>query len=74
MAGPGPRPNLAVKTLPFIGQDLPGHAVPAQRTGQRQAHRPGRRPQHGLRAHDEPGVVIDAGDYLDFLPAGVAAT
>jgi NAD(P)-dependent dehydrogenase (short-subunit alcohol dehydrogenase family) len=51
--------------LPVVRQDLPGHPVAAQRLRQRQAHRPGRGPQHDLRAHDEPGVIIDAGDDLD---------
>lgn len=41
---PGPRPDLAVKTFPLnIGQDLLRDAMPTQRLGQCQAHRPGRR-------------------------------
>ena len=56
--------------LAVIGQDLLRHPMAAQRPGQRQAHRPGRGPQHHLRAHDEPGVVIDAGHDLDLGAAG----
>ena len=65
ITGPGPCPNRPVNTLPLSVRICSGTPCLAQRASQRLAHRPRRRPRHHLRAHDEPGMVIDPGHHLD---------
>jgi hypothetical protein len=50
--------------LAIVRQYLAGHAEPAQRGSERQAHRPARCPDHDLADHAVPRMVIDPGHDL----------
>jgi hypothetical protein len=65
-AGPEPR----CEHLPVVREDLLRDAVLVQGSGQRLAHWPGGGPQHRFGADDEPGMAVDPGDDLHFLPTG----
>src|SRR6516225_10518640 len=69
-AGRTTRANPETLNSLNVSEDLLRNPVRGQRPGQCLAYRPGGRPRHYLRAHDEPGVVVDPGHDLDFLPAG----
>ena len=66
--GPGQGPNLAVNTLPLSVRICSG--IPWRRSASAGARQEAGRAVAGIhpRAHDEPGMVIDARHDLDFLP------
>lgn len=64
------RVEPAGEDLAVIGQQLLRNAVALQRRGEHAAHRASGGVGDQSGGHTEPGVVIDPGDHLGFLPAG----
>ena len=58
----------AGELLAVVGENPEGHPVAAHRGGEGRAHRAGAGHGHDGGDHDEPGVVVDAGDHLAFPP------
>jgi hypothetical protein len=58
------RGEPAGEHLAVVGEDLLGDTVAPERVGEVPAHRPARGSDHHAGAHDEAGVVIQAGEDL----------